>query len=147
MGQPSREQRKKRSDSKRWIIKLIKSLEPRLRFTTSSGAVFSNRSIKEALELEFGDRCIPFRPQVETPVLYKGRKLKAPYRADFYLLRHDYRRLKALAKLGEIESTQVLNYLKASAHERGLLINFGARSPEHRRFVWSHEGPKGQKIE
>jgi GxxExxY protein len=38
---------------------------------------------QEALELEFGDRRIPFRPQVETPVFYKGRKLKAPYRADF----------------------------------------------------------------
>ena len=111
------------------------------------GCGFLEPVYQEALELEFGDRCIPFRPQVETPVLYKGRKLKAPYRGDFYLLRHDYRRLKALAKLGEIESTQVLNYLKASAHERGLLINFGARSLEHRRFVWSHEGPKGHQIE
>jgi GxxExxY protein len=114
-----------------------------LRFTTSLGAVFSNRSIKEALELEFGDRRIPFRPQVETPVFYKGRKLKAPYRADFVCYDSIIVELKALAKLGENEWAQVLNYLKASTHERGLLINFGARSLEHRRFVWSHERPKG----
>jgi hypothetical protein len=29
--------------------------------------------------------------------------------------------------------------LEFSSQERGLLINFGARSLEHRRFVWSHE--------
>jgi GxxExxY protein len=111
------------------------------------GCGFLEPVYQEALELEFGYRCIPFRPQVETPVFYKGRKLKAPYRADFVCYDAIIVELKALAKLGEIEWAQVLNYLKASTHERGLLINFGARSLEHRRFVWSHEGPKGQKIE
>jgi PD-(D/E)XK nuclease superfamily len=48
--------------------------------------------------------------------------------------------LKALTKVGEIEGAQVLNYLKASSHERGLLINFGAKSLEHRRFIRSHDG-------
>jgi GxxExxY protein len=38
----------------------------------------------------------------------------------------------ALTKVAEIEWAQVLNYLKASSHERGLLINFGAESLEHR---------------
>jgi GxxExxY protein len=107
------------------------------------GCGFLEPVYQEALELEFGDRYIPFRPQVETPVFYKGRKLKAPYRADFVCYDSIIVELKSLAKLGEIEWAQVLNYLKASTHERGLLINFGARSLEHRRFVWSHERPKG----
>jgi hypothetical protein len=38
--------------------------------------------------------------------------------------------LKALTKVGEIEWAQVLN-----GHERGLLINFGAKSLERRRFI------------
>jgi GxxExxY protein len=96
---------------------------------------------QEALELEFSDREIPFRPQAEMPVFYKGRKLRAPYRADFVCYEKIIVELKALAKLGEIEWAQILNYLKASSHERGLLINFGSRSLEQRRFVWSHEGP------
>jgi GxxExxY protein len=75
-------------------------------------------------------------------VFYKGRRLKAPYRADFVCYEQIIVELKALARLGEVEWAQVLNYLKASSHERGLLINFGARSLEHRRFVWSDERPK-----
>jgi GxxExxY protein len=47
--------------------------------------------------------------------------------------------LKALGKLGDVETAQVLNYLKAGGHQRGLLINFGNRSLQHQRFVWSDE--------
>jgi GxxExxY protein len=103
------------------------------------GCGFLEPVYQEALELEFSDRGIPFRPQAEMPVFYKGRRLRAPYRADFVCYEQIIVELKALAKLGEVEWAQILNYLKASSHERGLLINFGARSLEHRRFVWSHE--------
>ncbi|MFZ0502678.1 MAG: GxxExxY protein [Chthoniobacterales bacterium] len=30
-------------------------------------------------------------------------------------------------------------YQEAGGHQRGLLINFGNRSLQHQRFVWSHE--------
>jgi GxxExxY protein len=101
------------------------------------GCGFLEPVYQEALELEFGDRGIPFQPQVGMPVFYKGRRLRAPYRADFVCYEDIIVELKALTKVGEIEWAQVLNYLKASSHERGLLINFGAKSLQHRRFVWS----------
>jgi PD-(D/E)XK nuclease superfamily len=35
------------------------------------------------------------------------------------------------------EALELLNYLKASRRERALLINFGSRSLQHERLVWS----------
>jgi len=103
------------------------------------GCGFLEPVYQEALELELGDRRIPFRAQAEIPVFYKGRKLRATYRADVLCYASVILELKALAKVGDVETAQVLNYLKASRQQRGLLINFGTRSLQHQRFVWSHE--------
>jgi GxxExxY protein len=101
------------------------------------GCGFLEPVYQEALELELGDRQVPFRPQTAMPIFYKGRKLKAPYRADLLCYESIVVELKALTRLGETELAQILNYLRAGKHERGLLINFGAKSLEHRRCVWS----------
>jgi len=73
------------------------------------GCGFLEPVYQEALELEFGDRGIPFRPQAAMPVFYKGRRLKAPYRADFVCYEEIIVELKALTKVGEIEWAQVLS--------------------------------------
>jgi GxxExxY protein len=103
------------------------------------GCGFLEPVYQEALELELADRNIPFRAQAETPVFYKGQKLRATCRADLLCYDSVILELKALGKLGDLETAQVLNYLKAGRYERGLLINFGTRSLQQQRFVWSHE--------
>ena len=101
------------------------------------GCGFLEAVYQEAMEIELGGRKIPFYPQTELPVFYKGRKLKTPYRADLLCHNSIIVELKALTRLGDLELAQILNYLKAAKHERGLLINFGAKSLEYRRNVWA----------
>ena len=47
------------------------------------GRGFLEPVYQEALELEFSDRGVPFQPQLELPIFYKGKKLKTHYRSDF----------------------------------------------------------------
>jgi GxxExxY protein len=91
----------------------------------------------EAFARELTRRGIPFRAEVELPVLYKGERLSTVYRADFVCYDTVVVEIKALAHLTGLEEAQVINYLKATGHTVGLLLNFGARSLEHRRLVLS----------
>ena len=86
-------------------------------------------------------RGIPFRAEPDLPIFYKGKQLKTSYRADFICNESIIVELKAISKLSDIESAQVLNYLRDGRKERGLLFNFGSKSLEHRRFIQSSLGP------
>jgi GxxExxY protein len=101
------------------------------------GRGFLEPVYQEALTLEFSDRGIPFLAQPELPIYYKGQKLKTHYHSDFVCYEDIIVELKALTGVGDTESAQVLNYLKAAHRERALLVNFGSGSLQHERFIWS----------
>ena len=88
-----------------------------------------------ALALEFQERRIPFKAEVALPVRYKGKLLTCGYRADFVCFEDVLVEIKAIAKLTAADDAQLLNELKATGHQRGLLLNFGARSLEIKRLV------------
>ena len=46
--------------------------------------------------------------------------------------------IKALDQLSGTEESQIINYLKASKLKVGLLINFGSKSLEYKRFVYNY---------
>lgn len=43
--------------------------------------------------------------------------------------------LKALHAIGPIDVAQMINYLRVARRSRGLLLNFGATSLQHKRLV------------
>ena len=99
------------------------------------GCGFLEQVYQEALAIEFSKRGIPFRREVRLPIHYKGRLLATVYCADFICFDSVVIELKALARMSGTEEAQLINYLKATAYEVGLLLNFGARSLQHRRLV------------
>jgi GxxExxY protein len=99
---------------------------------------------QEAMELELTARGIPFQPQAEIPVRYKGRVLKTFYRADFVCFDAVVVELKALTQIGSIEEAQVINYLKGTGFEIGLLLNFGRTSLQSKRYILTPGTPDSQ---
>jgi GxxExxY protein len=95
---------------------------------------------QEALEIELRERGIPFESQKELRILYKGRPLKKTYTCDLLCYGTIMVELKSQAKLGNPDRGQLLNYLKSTGLELGLLFNFGNHTQlEWERWVRSQE--------
>ena len=99
------------------------------------GCGFLEPVYQEALAREFLLRGIAFRREVELPVTYKGELLCVKYKPDFICYDSVIVELKALDKVGGREKAQVINYLKATGMERGLLMNFGTSRLEYERLI------------
>jgi GxxExxY protein len=100
------------------------------------GCGFLESVYQEALAIELGSREIPFRREVKLPVRYKGQVLSTSFCADFICFDSLVVELKALANMSGSEEVQLINYLRATRYKVGLLLNFGARSLQHRRLVF-----------
>ncbi|HJY20606.1 MAG TPA: GxxExxY protein, partial [Chthoniobacterales bacterium] len=85
--------------------------------------------------LESQDRQIPFRAEVPLPVRYKGKLLTCGYRADFICYEDFLVETKAVGELTGADDAQLINELKATGFERGLLLNFGDPSLQFKRLV------------
>ena len=90
-----------------------------------------------AFEFELRERDIPFAREIDIPVHYQNAVLPVSYRADFLCFGQVIVELKALGTLAGREEAQVINHLKATRLERGLLLNFGAPSLQARRLILS----------
>jgi GxxExxY protein len=102
------------------------------------GCGFLEPVYQEALAIELKIRNIPFKREVNLELSYKGKNLSASYRVDFICYGSIIVELKALTRISSVEESQIINYLKASGLEIGLLINFGLPRLEYKRFAYTH---------
>lgn len=101
-----------------------------------------------ALLIEFRARGVPVLAEVPFPVKYKDHMLPTHYRADFVCFESVVVEVKALsAKTGGVEEAQMINYLRASGMQHGLLFNFGRGKLEYRRFILSPAGASATEPE
>lgn len=99
------------------------------------GPGFLEAVYHEAMCIECDLKSMSFQKEVDLPVHYKGRLLATRYRADFVCLNDVLVEIKALKQLTTNEEAQIINYLKATGFQTGLLLNFGSKSLEFKRFV------------
>ena len=90
------------------------------------GCGFLEAVYQECLEREFRLRQLPFEAQKELVLSYKSEPLTQTYRPDFICYGRIIVELKAVKEIASEHKAQLLNYLKATGLELGLLVNFGA---------------------
>jgi GxxExxY protein len=71
------------------------------------GHGFLEAVYQEAMTIEMGLAKIPFRREVDLPVVYKDQTLKAFYRTDFVCFDQVIVELKALSDLTSVHEAQV----------------------------------------
>ena len=89
------------------------------------GPGFLKPVYQECLELELLPRRVPFDAKKPLQLEYKGHPLSKGYEPDFICFESVIMEIKAVAVLAGDHRAQLLNYLKATGLQVGLLVNFG----------------------
>jgi len=100
------------------------------------GCGFLEPVYQECLEIELKRRGIPFVPQQPLHLTYAGEPLEQVYFADFVCYERIILELKAVTQLAPEHHAQLMNYLKATGLQLGILLNFGHYPQlEYKRIV------------
>ena len=98
------------------------------------GPGFLEKVYENALLVELNKRGLKAKNQVPIKVFYKG-EVVGDYAADLLVEDKVIVELKTVENLDKAHEAQLLNYLKATGYEIGLLVNFTHPRAEIRRFI------------
>jgi GxxExxY protein len=101
------------------------------------GFGFLEKVYENALYLEMVNQGLTCNKQVPITVFYKGIAV-GEYYADIIVENRIILELKAAETLVEEHELQLINYLKATRIEIGLLLNFG-KEPQVRRKIFTND--------
>ncbi|MBX7152625.1 GxxExxY protein [bacterium] len=104
------------------------------------GFGFLEKVYENALYLELADNDLKIEKQKPIKVTYAGQHV-GEYFADLIVNDRVILELKASEVLVREHELQLLNYLKATEIEVGLLLNFG-KKPEFRRKIFTNDKKK-----
>ena len=108
------------------------------------GAGFLEKVYEKALLTELRIRGLKAENQVLIKVFYK-EEIVGEYIADIFVEDRVVVEIKSVENLEKIHEAQLLNYLKASGTQVGLLANFRHPKAEIKRMVLNlSEGPDGK---
>lgn len=99
------------------------------------GAGFLEKVYENALMLELRERGLKAESQVPIKVFYK-KKPVGEYFADILVQDKVIIELKSVENLSKLHEAQILNYLKATRIQVGLLVNFKHPKAEIKRMVF-----------
>lgn len=102
------------------------------------GNGFQEVVYQRALAIEMQMQGIEFSREHEMSLTYKGYDI-GKRRVDFFVEEKIMVEIKALINLEDVHLAQAMNYVEAYNLEIGLLINFGAKSLQHKRVHNNNE--------
>ena len=100
------------------------------------GHGFLESVYEQAMVVALKEADLPVITQVALPVSFRGHKV-GDFKADLVVGETVLIELKAVEHLDKAHYAQVMNYLKATTMEVGLLFNFGRQSA-FRRFLFEN---------
>ncbi len=101
------------------------------------GFGFLEKVYENALMIELTKRGIECRQQQRIEVFYEEERV-GDYYADIIVENKIILEIKAAKSIAEEHEFQLLNYLKATETEIGLLLNFG-KKPEFKRKIFTND--------
>lgn len=100
------------------------------------GHGFIESVYEKALEFALSSKGLSVRRQIEIPVWFRGKKV-GDFDADMLVEQCVILELKACRALDSAHEAQLLNYLRATEIEVGLLFNFGLK-PQFKRLAFDN---------
>ena len=110
-----------------------------MRVHNKLGNGFQEVIYQRALALEMISENLGFEREKEMSIIYNETPI-GTRRVDFLVEGKIMVELKAITEINDINKAQIINYLEAYRLDIGLLINFGQKRLEFKRFINSDRG-------
>ena len=91
---------------------------------------------QKALALELTELNVPYKREGSLDVKYK-ETIVGNYKPDFVIDNKIILEIKAVDFMPKSFESQLINYLKSTGFEIGLLVNFGSPKLQIKRLIWT----------